>query len=447
MSNQKRELWQEGTTDAPLPPSVSEHDQKTTSARFYVEQYQKLGPIFRLPRPEKPPLTILAGPEANIFIARYEDKFFTTQEHWQELYDKFGALKMVRKRDGNDNRAYRAKSSRYYSRAHAFDHLPDMVEITRERIQWNVGENVLALPHMQRIVAAQLGEVLVSYKPDDYVADMIIYLQTIRSKARQPGTVDLMAPENQHVTKRMRELSQLLIDMHQKTPSPSGKPDLVDEMLADAEKYPDVFNKNLWSSIVLTPFMAGMSAANASCLILYALLKHQSVYERVLVEVDNIFSQGPLTREKLNAMPTLHSAVTETLRLYPVSSGHMTRVAKPVTFAGYCLNPGDEVWVAMTVSHFLPELFPEPESFDIQRFARNEYRQQGAYAPFGLGDHTCLGSGIAEVQLVIIIATILHTYQLDLESPDYSLDTSPLTALKDDFYIKVVARRQHTHKG
>ena len=53
----------------------------------------------------------------------------------------------------------------------------------------------------------------------------------------------------------------------------------------------------------------------------------------------------------------------------------------------------------MTVPHFLPEFFPEPEEFDIDRYhaPRNERRLDGAYAPFGLGDHTCLGAGIAEI--------------------------------------------------
>ena len=146
-------------------------------------------------------------------------------------------------------------------------------------------------------------------------------------------------------------------------------------------------------------------------------------------------------------MQALHGAAMETLRLYPVASGHRTRVAKPFTFAGYRLEPGDDALVAITVSHFLPELFPEPETFDIDRYhdPRNEHRQRGAYAPFGLGEHTCLGAGIAEVQLMVIIGTLLHAYELELDPPSYELTIvhAPTPSPGKHFRIRVIAKREH----
>lgn len=88
----------------------------------------------------------------------------------------------------------------------------------------------------------------------------------------------------------------------------------------------------------------------------------------------------------------------------------------------------------MTVPHFLPELFPQPETFDIDRYRspRNAHRQHGAYAPFGLGEHICLGSGSAEIQLMVITATLLHTYEFALEPPDYQLAPGQRLAIEDD---------------
>lgn len=73
MSNQETIIWKSGVTDAPLPPMVDPRDM-TNISRLFVAQYRKLGPIFRLPRPGKP-LTVLVGPDANVFMARYEDEF------------------------------------------------------------------------------------------------------------------------------------------------------------------------------------------------------------------------------------------------------------------------------------------------------------------------------------------------------------------------------------
>src|SRR5260370_28673979 len=133
MSNQETITWQSGITGAPLPPLVDPRDM-AGAARLFVEQYQKLGPIFRLPRPGKP-LTILAGPEANTFMARYEEEFFTTRLPWEDFDSSLatvGSTTTSQSGDGEVNRQRRARSSRGYSRAQVINQLPRMIEITHE---------------------------------------------------------------------------------------------------------------------------------------------------------------------------------------------------------------------------------------------------------------------------------------------------------------------------
>jgi cytochrome P450 len=50
-----------------------------------------------------------------------------------------------------------------------------------------------------------------------------------------------------------------------------------------------------------------------------------------------------------------------------------------LSLAGYRLEEGAEVSVAMTVPHFLEELYPHSMQFDIDRFRapRNEHRKPG----------------------------------------------------------------------
>ena len=135
----------------------------------------------------------------------------------------------------------------------------------------------------------------------------------------------------------------------------------------------------------------------------------------------------------------------ETLRRYPVAGGHRARVARPLTLSGYRLEAGQDVEVAMTVPHFLEEVYPNPMRFDLGRFRppRNEHRKPGAYAPFGLGDHTCLGAGIAEVQLMVTMATLLSNYTLQCDPPDYQLviEHHPTPVPGNHFRVQVVEWR------
>src|SRR5260370_21377170 len=118
--------------------------------------------------------------------------------------------------------------------------------------------------------------------------------------------------------------------------------------------------------VALGPMLAGIdTVATSLCFMLYALLAHREARLRVQAEVDAAWSHGTLSWEQLKQMPDLHGAMMETLRHYPVAGGHRARVARPLTLAGYRLEPGNEVEVAMTVPRFLEEVYPDPLQFDL----------------------------------------------------------------------------------
>lgn len=450
MSSQTTPLWQEGVAaETPAPPTVDLRDL-ADGERLFLKQYQKLGPIFRLSGPNKP-LIVMAGPAVNVFVARHEDEFFTTSEHWKDFYEVIGAEGIADSRDGQANRMRRAQSSKSYSRARVLDQLPWIIDITREYSQWQANESIAVRTTMQQIVAEQLGHLLLGFGPGEYLQDFITYLDTAITTSlggeRHEWTPESMAAF-QHAKERTQELGRAIVQAHHEHPMPNGKPDMIDEVLSAAAKDPERFSQKNLERIGLGPFLAGLdTVANTCSFMIYALLSNPSVLKRVQAEIDTVFSQGPLTWEQLKNMTALHGAAMETLRRYPVANGHAMRVAKAFTFAGYRLEPGDEVFVAMTVPHFLPELYPEPEKFDIERFhaPRNEHRQPGAYAPFGLGDHICLGAGIAEIQLMVTMATLFYDYKFALDPPSYTLkiENAPTPTPSHDFRVKVLAKRSN----
>ena len=113
-------------------------------------------------------------------------------------------------------------------------------------------------------------------------------------------------------------------------------------------------------------------------------------------------------------------------------------------FAGYRIEAGDAVFAATSVPHYLPECFPDPDRFDIERYteARAEHRRPFAYAPFGLGPHRCLGNGFAEVQMLVALATVLREVDLVLHPSGYRLKTMqvPLPRPRDSFRVRVTPR-------
>jgi cytochrome P450 len=411
-----------------------------------VALYRTYGPVFRLPQPGKEPLTVLAGPEANVFMARHEDEFFSTREQWEQFDAMISQNRggMTEARDGEANRKRRARSSREWSRARILDQIPRMIEITHQWTKdWHPGSSIAVHASMRRLVAEQLGQLLLGVSPGDYLDDFVTYLNTtiVNTLGGNKTADGFDSPVYQRSVQRVNEFARLAYEAHLAHPQPNGKPDMIDDAIRETEPYPEPYRTSIREMVALGPMLAGIdTVANSLTFMLYALLANPAAQQRVQAEVDAAWTSGSLTWEQLKRMPDLHGAMMETLRRYPVAGGHTARVAKPLTVAGYRLEPGQTVHVAMTVPHFLEELYPRPLQFDIDRFRppRNEHRQPGAYAPFGLGDHTCLGAGIAEVQLMITMATLLSTFAFQCDPPDYQLviENQP-TAVPANFHITV----------
>lgn len=427
MSEQQTLTWESGPSEAPLAPLVDPGDLEQHEHRM-VSLYRAYGPIFRLPRPEKAPLTVLAGPEANVFMARHEDEFFSTREQWEQfdaMITQRQGSGMAAARDGEANRQRRAQSSRQWSRARVLDQIPQMVEITHALMRdWQSGSSLAVHASMRRLVAEQLGQLLLGVSPGEYLDDFIVYLNTTISQTLGVGNHSDDAQAFQRASERVNEFGRLTYEAHLQHPQPNGKPDMIDDAIRGTAQYPEPYRRAILEHVALGPMLAGIdTVANSLSFMIYALLANPAALQRVQAEVDVALTDGPLTWEKLRGMLDLQGAMMETLRRYPVAGGHRARVASPLTLAGYRLEPGDDVEVAMIVPHFLAELYPHPLQFDIDRFRapRNEHRKPGAYAPFGLGDHTCLGAGIAEVQLMVTMATLLHTCAFQLDPLDYQL--------------------------
>jgi cytochrome P450 len=458
MTEQHTLLWEPGPSAAPLPPLV-DLSGVTQEEQPQVALYRTYGPVFRLPQPGQEPRIVLAGPEINVFMARHEDEFFTTGEQWEQ-FDAMISQKpssgMTEARDGEANRRRRAQSSRHWSRARILDQIPQMIEITLQWTQdWQPGSRIAVHASMRRLVAEQLGRLLLGISPGDYLDDFVTYLNTTIVNTLRVGNQSdarFDSPAYQRAVERVNEFGRLAYEAHLHHPQPNGKPDMIDDAMRETAQYPEPYRRAILEHVALGPMLAGIdTVANSLSFMLYALLAHPDVGLRVQAEVDTAGSDGTLSWEQLKQMPDLQGAMMETLRRYPVAGGHRARVARPLTLAGYRLEPGSEVEVAMTVPHFLEELYANPMQFDLERFRppRNEQRKPGAYAPFGLGDHTCLGAGIAEVQLMVTMATLLSTYTLQFDPPDYQLviEEHPTPVPGNHFQVQVRERRtSSTHE-
>src|SRR5690606_17969736 len=102
--------------------------------------------------------------------------------------------------------------------------------------------------------------------------------------------------------------------------------------------------------------------------VLYQLVHRPEVLERVLPEIDRVLGQGEVTLEGLDSMKALRATLAETLRILPIAVALQRTVCQPFEFGGYRFEVGDRLFTPISATHFLPEYFPDPMRFDIDRF-------------------------------------------------------------------------------
>ncbi len=417
---------------------------------FLTEQYRKLGPVFEISLLGRKWL-VLAGPEANSFLMR-EGKDYLHTDHvaWQGFAQQFGGTRALAGMDGAEHLRLRRTMREGYSRRQLLKNLPQAVDIVdHEMREWSNTRPVSVFPSVQRMVVNQLGSLMSGSSPREYIDDILTFIHALEMvyMARLYPKFMAHTPRVRRARRRIEGLFESVLAAHEPSLRAGETPNLSDTLTEMRRSSPDfITDKNLFVDS-MGPFLAGADTSSAATsFMLYSLLKHPDVLEQVREEADRLFAGGEPTADGINDMPVTQRAIMETLRLHPIVPVMVRTVANSFEFAGYWIPAGTSVWVAMPVSHHLPEIYPDPQRFDIDRFLpdRREHGQPGAYAPFGFGPHSCLGQGAAQLQMSLITATVLHRAEIALDPPDYQLKlhSIPVPTPNRSFKIRLTRWRQ-----
>jgi cytochrome P450 len=167
---------------------------------------------------------------------------------------------------------------------------------------------------------------------------------------------------------------------------------------------------------VVTLFMAGHeTTANTMAWAWYLLSRHPEAEARLHEELDEVLGDGrPPSHDDLPRLRHADMIITETLRLYPTAWLLGREVMEPVEVGGYRPPVGSTMWMSQWVIHRDPRWFDEPESFRPERWADGLARRlpRYAYFPFGGGPRICIGNHFAQMEAVLLLATIARRFRL-----------------------------------
>ncbi|GBN59311.1 putative cytochrome P450 49a1, partial [Araneus ventricosus] len=114
-----------------------------------------------------------------------------------------------------------------------------------------------------------------------------------------------------------------------------------------------------------------------------------------------------VTNEILPRMRYLKACVSESFRLSPTIPCVNRILTQDMVLSGYKIPAGTEVFCNFPVACMQPDVFPEPEKYNPDRWLVDKSEETiGKFTmlPFGFGKRICVGKSFAEMEMYMALA-------------------------------------------
>jgi cytochrome P450 len=133
--------------------------------------------------------------------------------------------------------------------------------------------------------------------------------------------------------------------------------------------------------------------------------------------------------------------IAETMRLYPPAWTIERDAVADDDVAGVPVPAGSTVAIPPYLLHRHPEFWPDPAGFDPARFLPAGQpgtmasgragpatdRPRYCYIPFGGGRRACVGQSFAELETVLVLASVAQRFRLELTPAGIPKPTAAIT--------------------
>ena len=163
---------------------------------------------------------------------------------------------------------------------------------------------------------------------------------------------------------------------------------------------------------------AATSTSSAMMSFVLAMVRHPGWFEKIQEEIDRVVGPNRLPDfSDIPQLPLMRACFKETMRYYPVTPGGFPhRLTRDDVYNGYFLKAGTTVHPVQWAIHRDPELYPDPESFNPNRWLDptfptykeplSVYPNLTGFTAFGSGRRICQGIAIAERSGYIQVSTL-----------------------------------------
>ena len=256
----------------------------------------------------------------------------------------------------------------------------------------------------------------------------------------------LPIPAMQRIRRGRVKLDELIYRMiAERRASPEDRGDLLSMLLASTEGDARMSDTQVRDEC-LTVLLAGHeTTANALSFALW-LLAHHPKEQELLAEECRMALQGRVpTAEDYGRLGRAERVFAEALRLYPPVWVTARTAAEAYEYRGVQIPRGAVLVAPQFAVHRDPRFWDDPLRFDPERFTAEAKaaRPKFAYFPFGAGGRQCIGEGLAWMEGVLALATMMQEWRVaPVAGAGDSIAIAPSVSLRPKGPVPLVVSRQ-----
>ena len=153
---------------------------------------------------------------------------------------------------------------------------------------------------------------------------------------------------------------------------------------------------------------------------LYETSRRPEAAERIRREGEQVYGDREPTAADYSGLAYTRAVIQETMRIYPPVWSLIRVAAGEDEIGGVKINPGDRVSIFSYGAHHNPKFWPEPESFQPERWMAGNAKKQVKYSyiPFGAGKRSCIGGAMSQVENTLALSLLLRRFHPEYVGKD-----------------------------
>ncbi|KXJ70559.1 hypothetical protein RP20_CCG023150 [Aedes albopictus] len=151
---------------------------------------------------------------------------------------------------------------------------------------------------------------------------------------------------------------------------------------------------------------------------IYQLALNPHVQDKIYEEIVSVLGKNhksvELTYQLLQEFKYLEMAIKEGLRLFPSVPFIGRNLVEDIDLDGFTLPAGQDILIPIYMIHRNPEVYPDPERYDPERFSDSAESKRGPYdyIPFSAGARNCIGQRFAMLEMKTALIKLISNYRI-----------------------------------